>query len=298
LCGARRADGDFGICNTGRGYNIASICIHRGEEPVISGERGICNIFFSHCNLQCIYCQNHQISRNDSEETSMTLDEVILNVTEIMNRGINSVGFVSPSHMVDQVKDIMDAINHTGRRPVYVWNSNGYDWVKTLKTLEGSIDVYLPDFKYADDMLGRSLSGIDNYPRIAISAIKEMIRQRGTSITLNDEGVIESGVIIRHLILPGHVENSKACLRIIADELSTSVHISLMSQYHPIPGMRDHPELNRTITREEYEEVVEEFEKLGFYRGWTQELESESNYNPDFDRDHPFEIENDVKEKS
>jgi putative pyruvate formate lyase activating enzyme len=298
LCGSKREEEDYGFCNTGRGYNISSICIHRGEEPVISGPKGICNIFFSHCNLQCIYCQNHQISRNDVEETLIPLDEVVRNVSEILDTGIKSVGFVSPSHMVDQVKEIIDAINQAKQRPVYVWNSNGYDWVKTLKSLEGLVDVYLPDFKYSDKQLGKTLSGVENYPQIALKAINEMIRQRGTSISLNDEGVIESGVIIRHLILPGHVENSKACLRMIADELSTSVHISLMSQYHPVEGLSKQSELNRTITREEYEEVIEEFERLGFYRGWTQELESESYYNPDFVRDHPFEIEDKLQEKS
>jgi putative pyruvate formate lyase activating enzyme len=200
--------------------------------------------------------------------------------------------------MVDQVKNIIQSINSTRRRPVYVWNTNGYDGVKTLRTLEGLIDVYLPDYKYADAELGMLLSGVEDYPQIAINAIKEMVRQRGTSISLNDKGVIESGVIIRHLILPGHVENSKQCLQMIADELSTSVHISLMSQYHPVPGILNHPELNRSISVDEYKEVIEEFEQLGFYRGWTQELESESNYNPDFGRDHPFETEIDFKQKS
>ncbi len=288
LCGATREPGDFGTCNTGNDFNISSIFIHQGEEPVISGTRGICNIFFSHCNLQCVYCQNFQISRNDAAEELMPLQDVINKITGILDSGISSVGFVSPSHMAQQVKTIIREIRQTGRNPVYVWNTNGYDRVKTLQSLEGLINVYLPDFKYSDAKLGFQLSGVKDYPETALKAIREMVRQQGTSITLNDEGTIESGVIIRHLILPGHVENSKACLRMIADEISTSVTISLMSQYHPIGGIKGYPELKRTITKKEYEDVLEEYERLGFFRGWTQELASESFYNPDFERDEPF----------
>ena len=191
--------------------------------------------------------------------------------------------------MVDQVKDIISMINNTGRKPVYVWNTSAYDHVKTLRSLEGIIDVYLPDFKYADPELGKTLSDVEDYPRRAILALKEMYRQKGSSIILNHEDTIEFGMIIRHLILPGYVENSKACLRIISEELSPSVHISLMSQYHPIPEVMDHPQLGRTISPDEYREVVDEFDRLGFYRGWVQELESESFYNPDFNEVHPFE---------
>ncbi len=289
LCGARREENDLGICNSDRNYNISSIVIHHGEEPVISGTKGICNIFFSHCNLQCIYCQNYQISRNVEKNFPIRLEELTDKIISILDTGVPSVGFVSPSHMADQVMDIIDSLHASGRKPIYVWNTNGYDRVRTLRIFENKIDVFLPDFKYSNAVLGMTLSGIKDYPEKALKAIREMVRQRGTSVTLNDDGLVESGVIIRHLILPGHVENSKACLKLIAEEISPSVNISLMSQYHPVPGLSRFPELQRTITREEYEEVLDEYYRLGFYRGWTQELESESIYNPDFLRKDPFE---------
>ncbi len=288
LCGARREEGNFGICNSDRNYNISSVVVHHGEEPVISGTKGICNIFFSHCNLQCIYCQNYQISRNDGLNIPLSLEELTGKIISSLDSGVQSLGFVSPSHMADQVTDIIESLEKAGRKPVFVWNSNGYDRVKTLKTFEDKIDVYLPDFKYSDAGLGFTLSGVKDYPQNAIKAIREMVRQKGTSIMLNDEGIIESGVIIRHLILPGYVENSLNCLKLIAEEISTSVNISLMSQYHPVPGLSGHPALQRPITRAEYEEVLEEYYRLGFYRGWTQEMESESVYNPDFLRPDPF----------
>lgn len=191
--------------------------------------------------------------------------------------------------MAAQVKEIIHAIHATGRKPVYIWNSNGYDRIQTLRSVENLIDVYLPDFKYAETQLGYSLSGVRDYPQTALKAIKEMVRQKGTSLTLNDDGTVASGVIIRHLVLPGHVDNSKACLRLIAEEISPALTISLMSQYHPVPGIKGHPELTRTLTRIEYDEVLEEYYRLGFFRGWTQELISESYYNPDFQRESPFQ---------
>ena len=218
----------------------------------------------------------------------MDFQQVIEKITGFLDQGVSSIGFVSPTHMAEQVRQIIAAVNLSGKKPVYVWNSNGFDRVKILETFENTIDVYLPDFKYADTQLGRVLSGVDDYPEKALKAIREMVRQKGTSITLNDDGTIESGVIIRHLILPGHVENSKQCLRLLAEEISPSLFISLMSQYHPVPGIKGHPELNRTLIQEEYEEVLEEYYRLGFYRGWTQELVSEATYNPDFYSEKPF----------
>ena len=195
LCGASREEGDYGDCNSGNEFNISSIFVHHGEEPVISGTKGICNIFFSHCNLQCIYCQNYQISRNELKTIPLDLDTIVERIIGFLDQGVPSVGFVSPTHMAEQVKTIIEAVNQTGRRPVYVWNSNGYDRVKTLQSFENDIDVYLPDFKYADADLGYSLSGVENYPEIAVKAICEMVHQKGTSITLSDEGTIESGII-------------------------------------------------------------------------------------------------------
>jgi len=255
------------------------------------GQHGICNIFFSRCNMQCVYCQNFQISRRLGEilEEKMTLTEVIRQIEEVLDQGSHAVGFVSPSHFIPQVKVIMNALSARGRKPVYVFNTSSYDKVETIKSFDGQMDVWLPDLKYLDDRIGRVISDTPNYPEIACAAIKEMFYQKGSSIWLDDNGCITSGLIIRHLVLPGKVENSKNVLRWIANELSPSVHVSLMSQYHPTPKTANHPLLGRTLKFEEYEEVKEEFYRLGFYRGWVQEMDSPTNYRPDFKYEHPFE---------
>lgn len=291
-CHANRPEGKFGFCRSDTGFYIASICQHHGEEPAISGKHGICNLFFSHCNMQCVYCQNYQISRNNGEpgKYKRNLPEVVDQVVSILASGSNSVGFVSPSHFIPQVRSIVGALAERECRPTFIFNTNAYDRWQTIASLEGVIDVWLPDLKYMDERLGRIYSGTPNYPHAATTAIKEMFRQVGADLHLGEDGTAESGLIIRHLVLPGQVDNSKAVLRWIADELSPSVHLSLMSQYSPTPAVRDHPELGRTLRADEYAEVVEELERLGFYRGWTQELESSAEYRPDFESGkHPFE---------
>lgn len=289
-CRAKRFAGELGYCQTGMDFNIASICIHHGEEPVISGKYGICNIFFTHCNLQCLFCQNYQISRNgiDHPEYQMELKEVLKQIEKILDNGIQSVGFVSPSHCIPQMKDIIRALKERGRKPIFVMNTNAYDKKEIIISLKESIDVYLPDLKYMDKNLAKSYSGAADYPKIAREALREMFRQRGAEIIVNAEGVIQSGLIIRHLVLPGQAENSKACLRFIAEELSPSVYISLMAQYCPPPAVSDHPELGRILSREEYDEIREEMERLGFQNGWFQDLDSLDYYLPDFHRTEIF----------
>ncbi len=291
FCGVNRNIGKLGYCRTDAGYHISSICIHRGEEPVISGANGICNIFFSHCNLQCIYCQNFQISRNKglAEERIMTLDEVVNSVIACLNQGAEAVGFVTPSHFVPHVRAIIEELHLRGLYPVTVYNSNGYDTVESLRSLEGLIDVYLPDLKYASASLSKSLSDASDYPEVARKAIAEMYRQKGSSVIVSDDGQAVNGLIIRHLVLPGQTDDSIAILKWIAEELSPSLHISLMSQYYPTSCMINHPQLNRKITEEEYSMVEKAMEELGFYNGWIQEMSSAHTYKPDFLRENPFE---------
>jgi putative pyruvate formate lyase activating enzyme len=290
-CKANRFTGKLGYCKTDAGFNISSICLHRGEEPVISGKYGICNIFFSHCNLQCIYCQNYQISRNSSKSINKKyeLPEIIEEIKWIFDKGCNSIGFVSPSHNIIQMKIIIEELKLNGYNPITIFNTNAYDKVETIRELDGLIDVYLPDFKYSDSDLALKFSGVKDYTEIAIQSISEMYRQKGSNLIINDDGEAESGLIIRHLVFPGHIDNSISALREIADKISTSVHISLMSQYHPITRNNKFTELNREINREEYQLVIDEMESLGFYKGWVQELDSPTNYQPDFERVQPFE---------
>jgi putative pyruvate formate lyase activating enzyme len=289
-CGVNRNLGKMGYCRAGAGYHIGSICIHRGEEPVISGAKGICNIFFSHCNLQCIYCQNFQISRNKGivEERIMSLEEVVTGVISCLEQGAEAVGFVTPSHFVPHVRAIISELHARGFYPVTVYNSNGYDTVESLSSLEGLIDVYLPDFKYASAHLSDSFSNAEDYPGIAKMAITEMFRQKGSSVIVSDSGQAVNGLIIRHLVLPGETDDSIDILKWISTELSPSIYISLMSQYYPTSCMINHPRLSRKITEDEYSVVEKAMEDLGFYNGWIQEISSAHNYKPDFLRENPF----------
>jgi len=290
-CHADRFSSIPGYCMSGASFNISSVCIHKGEEPAISGTDGICNIFFTNCNLQCIYCQNWQISTNLKERnlTEMSLERVIREITIILDGGINMIGFVSPSHAIPQMKIIINILEFLGYQPVKVYNTNGYDKLETIQSLDGIIDVYLPDFKYMDHFLAKEYSDAADYPDVSAKALKEMYRQKGAALHLSDNGTAESGIIIRHLLLPGQFENSRKVLQFIAEEISPKLHISLMSQYYPSPGVSCHPFLNRPLKHEEYKEVVDEMNNLGFFNGWIQELDSRHNYRPDFNRKHPFE---------
>lgn len=290
-CGANRFSDKLGYCKSDTSFYISSICVHRGEEPPISGSHGICNVFFGHCNLQCIYCQNHQISDNAEYDAARrwSLKDVLVKIIRCLDSGCKALGFVSPSHFVPQMKIIISSLRDLGYHPTIVYNTNAYDNVETLKEIEPLVDVYLPDFKYCDPQLGKDFSDASNYPEIAKAALKEMYRQKGSSFITDEENLAKRGILIRHLVLPGYVENSLDVLRFIADEISTSIHISLMSQYHPAFLAIDLPPLNRSLHKEEYFKVIDEFHHLGFRKGYIQELESYENYRPDFDKDNPFE---------
>jgi putative pyruvate formate lyase activating enzyme len=290
-CKVDRFKGGTGYCRADAGTNIASICIHRGEEPSISGPDGICNIFFSGCNLRCIYCQNHEISRPGAEcrSNSIAFHEALNIITGILDRGIKAVGFVSPSHVVPQVKAIIKVLNLRGYKPKTVYNTNSYDKKETINNFEGMIDVYLPDYKYITPDTARELSDAIDYPLVAREAIREMYHQRGSVLATDEEGRAERGILIRHLVLPGHAEESKKVLKTIAEEISTGVSISLMSQYHPTQWVASHEDLGRTLYKSEYQEVVEAMEYLGFRNGWVQDMDSHQNYRPDFRKENPFE---------
>ena len=289
-CGVDRFVEPTGFCRTAAGYAIASVTLHRGEEPVLSGKKGICNVFFGHCNLRCLYCQNFQISRNESriKGADWSLQTVVGAVTAILDTGVGHLGFVSPSHMVPQMVAIINEVQRQGYRPVIVYNSNGYDRVATLQQLEPLIDVYLPDCKYMDPVLAGKWSGAADYPAVAGAALREMYRQKGNILHLGAEGMAERGLIVRHLVLPGAVANSLAVLRFLADELSNRIAFSLMAQYRPIESVVNNEPLNRRLLLSEYAEVVATMEQLGFSEGWIQECTSADYYNPDFEQDSPF----------
>jgi putative pyruvate formate lyase activating enzyme len=274
------------------GMNIASVCIHRGEEPVLSGKEGICNIFFAGCNLRCLYCQNHEISQRRSgiRNSGLDLESVLNKIIQILSEGITAVGFVSPSHVVPQVKAIIKGLNSRGYKPITVYNTNGYDKFETIRSLSGLIDVYLPDYKYVTGAIAAEYSDAPDYPETALKAIKEMYYQKGSTLATDYDGRAESGLLIRHLVLPGHYEESKNVLSSLAEELSPGVHLSLMSQYHPTAQVVRHPILNRPLYKAEYEDVVKTMESLGFRNGWVQDMDSNLDYRPDFRKDNPFEV--------
>jgi len=283
--------GGSGYCRMDAGMNIASVCIHRGEEPQISGPDGICNIFFSGCNLHCVYCQNHDISRpaGTCRSKILTIEEALDAIMNILSSKVVSVGFVSPSHMVPQVKAIIKGLNGRGLKPITVYNTNGYDRPEVIDSLDGLIDVYLPDYKYVSPGIAAEYSDAPDYPEVALKAVKRMYFQKGSTLPVDKEGRAENGMLIRHLVLPGHVEESKKVLRTIAEELSPGVHLSLMSQYHPTGSVLNHPVINRALYREEYESVVQGMVSLGFRNVLVQDPDSYLNYRPDFSCENPFE---------
>jgi putative pyruvate formate lyase activating enzyme len=239
--------------------------------------------------MRCVYCQNHEISRPYAATArEMSVKEIAAEILNLLPSCENRVGFVSPSHYVPHVVEIVDMVRASGVRPLFVYNSNGYDSPEMLRRLEGRIDVYLPDFKYSDAALARQLSGVDHYPQAALKAIGEMYRQKGSPLWLDENGLAESGLIIRHLVLPGLVEQSVNVLRMIADELSVSVHLSLMSQYYPPFEIPSFPSLNRTLQPDEYAKALEAFFELGFSKGWTQNPDSTQHYHPRFAGNEPF----------
>ena len=290
-CKVNRFEGPRGYCKTDAGMNIATVCIHRGEEPVISGRDGICNIFFAGCNLRCAYCQNHEISqcRTMTVKVNNDYDLLLDQIEDILEEGITAIGFVSPSHVIPQVKAILRGLHERGLKPVKVYNTNGYDTLESIRGLDGLIDVYLPDFKYASPEIAKDFSDASDYPEVAFKAIKEMYYQKGSTLSLDENGRAENGLLIRHLVLPGHANESKKVLRTIAEELSPGIHLSLMSQYHPTSAVAEHPDLSRSLYKEEYDEVVKEMENLGFRNGWVQDMDSNLNYRPDFRKENPFE---------
>lgn len=213
--------------------HVASLVIHKGEEPPISGERGIVNLFFPSCNMQCIYCQNYEISTRGTRGTVMSLDEVCDAIIELLPLSENNLGFVSPTHFVPQMVNIVEELRRRGYNPTIIYNSNGYDLPETIRSLEDIVDVWLPDFKYSDNTLATELSEAPDYSRHALAAIKTMMHQTGVTLQTDERGMARRGIIIRHLVLPGFAENSIGVLKLISEDLSPGLHLSLMSQYYP-----------------------------------------------------------------
>ena len=268
-CEIDRYNGTSGKCRTGSLPKIASCNIHHGEEPPVSGFRGSGAIFFSGCSLRCMFCQNYPISQlaNGNEVSIETLSEYMLS---LQKREAHNVNLVTPTHFVPQIVEALWGAIKRGLRIPILYNSSGYDDVQTLQALEGIIDIYLPDMKYGDNRSAEKYSGARCYVEINRAAIREMYRQVG-ELVVDEDGIAQRGLIIRHLILPGNISNTLAVLEFIT-QISKAIPVSLMSQYFPAYNAPSLPELRNKIGKKEYEDALCILDNLGLVNGWTQPL--------------------------
>lgn len=269
-CRVDRLAGEHGVCRSGALARVASWNRHDWEEPPISGTRGSGTIFFSGCTGACIFCQNFPISHLN-HGIDVSVERLASMMLELQAKGCHNVNLVSATHFVPQVLAALTAAVPQGFRLPLVYNSSGYETVETLRLLDGVVDIYLPDAKYADDAVARRLSGFVRYVEANRAALEEMYRQVGADLLLDGEGIAVRGMIIRHLVLPGGLAGSGAVAQWLAGNLSPRVHISIMSQYFPAYHAVGHPELGRKITEEEYEAAVGAFVAAGLETGWQQE---------------------------
>ncbi len=281
-CKVNRALGNKGRCRCNDKIKIALASIHNYEEPCISGKNGSGTIFFSNCNLKCIYCQNYEISQLDKGK-EITIDHLAEIFINQQNKNVNNINLVTPTMYVPQIIEAIKIARNNGLKIPIIYNSNGYENVETIKMLDGYIDVYLPDLKYYSNEIAKKYSKIDNYFSNAVNAIKEMQKQVGNPI-FNEDGIIQKGVIIRHLILPNHILNTKKILKYIKENFDENTYISVMAQYFPTYKAKDDDKINRKISKKEYKEVEEYLYLLNLKNGYIQELgEHEEEYVPNFD---------------
>jgi putative pyruvate formate lyase activating enzyme len=268
-CGVDRLNGERGVCKVGKNPVVSSYNVHLGEEPPISGTRGSGTIFFTSCNLRCIYCQNFPISQlgNGAEVTTQDLAEMMIS---LQSRECHNINFVTPSHFVPQILEALSFAWEMGFDLPLVYNTSGYDSMEALKLLDGIIDIYLPDMRYSDNLVAKRLSSVENYVEVNREAVREMYRQVGNLVT-DEEGIAQKGLLIRHLILPHNLAGSKKTFRFIAEEISEEIHLSLMGQYFPTFKATEDVSINRKITSEEYQLAEESFFESGLTWGWMQE---------------------------
>ncbi|MFZ1981756.1 MAG: hypothetical protein WAU61_10650 [Smithella sp.] len=285
-CGVDRTKGELGYCRLPADIVMNCALSHHGEEPPLSGTQGAGTIFLSSCNLGCIYCQNYQISHN-TQGRNLTILQLATVMLDLQKSGCHNVEPVTPTPHVPLVMEALCLARAQGLTVPFVYNCGGYENPNIIRMLEEMVDIYLPDFKYGLEEDSIMFSSAPEYPRFALDSIKEMVKQVGDGLEIKD-GIAQKGIIIRHLVLPNRIENSKEVLRMIKKEISTSVQLSLMSQYTPVAKVRHHPVLKRRITKIEYEQVLDYALKLGFDNIFVQEVNDEE-LTPDFDQSNPFD---------
>jgi len=279
-CGADRLSGEKGFCETGAVAEVSSSNEHHGEEPPLSGFRGSGTIFFAHCNLRCVFCQNYPISHlgHGSPVEPAGLAVMML---ELQRRGCHNINFVTPTHVAPQILEALRLAIKGGLKLPLVWNSGGYDSVETLKLFDGIVDIYLPDMKYDDDANAEKYSGVSKgrgtacraptkgYREVNRGAIREMHRQVG-DLVMDEEGIAIRGLIVRHLVLPGGLAGSEGVLRFLAEDISLGTAVSLMAQYFPANRAHEFPELAKGLAAKDYRDAAEAMEQLGLENGWKQ----------------------------
>lgn len=279
-CGADRTR-TRGLCGANDQIEAARASLHLWEEPPISGTNGSGTVFFSHCSLGCVFCQNRQISRRDGVGKALSTEDLAQTFLSLEKQGAHNINLVTGAHYVSQIIQALSLARRSGLQIPIVYNSSGYERVETLRMLEGYIDLYLPDYKYYSSYYAARYSHAEDYREIAVAAITEMVRQTGIP-QYDDSGLLTRGTIIRHLMLPGLGSDTAQVLRDIASRFGDTVLVSLMRQYTPF-DMQDWPELNRTITEEEYADACEQFRSLGL-GGFFQQSDSISeSFIPAFD---------------
>ena len=273
-------------------YKIARVGLHHFEEPCLSGERGSGTIFFSGCNLRCLFCQNFEISHG-GKGLEVSEKQLVSLMLYLQDSGAHNINLVTPSNYTNLLKDTLKIAKSQLKIPI-VWNSSGYETVQNLKKLDGLVDIYLPDFKYSDDDLAWEYSHAKGYRKIAFDAISEMRRQQPDDV-VGDDGMMQKGGIVRHLVLPGALENTKGVLQDISS-IDDTMYVSLMGQYFPTPNVENHPILSRRITEDEYDQAMQAFFDAGLQNGFSQELDSATEeYVPDFDLQALQEILNETE---
>ncbi len=284
-CGVDRTKGELGYCRLPADIIMDCALAHHGEEPPLSGTGGAGTIFLSSCNLGCTYCQNYQISHNPrgSELTVLQLAKVML---DLQKSGCHNIEPVTPTPQTPLVVEALCMARMQGLTVPFVYNCGGYENSDVIRMLDGMVDIYLPDFKYGLDEDALLFSGAPDYPRLAMESIREMVQQIGDELAV-ENGIASHGIIIRHLVLPGRLDNSREALRHLKKEISKSVPISLMSQYTPTERVKSHPQLGRRILQAEYSQIVDYALDLGFENLFIQDVNDDA-LTPDFDRTHPF----------
>jgi len=280
-CGVNRTKGEKGVCQAGDTLTVAKTLPHFGEEPALAGQNGSGTIFFTYCHLRCRFCQNYQISQQHLGNP-MSSGQLADTMISLQEKGCHNINFVSPTHFLPMIIRALKEAMVEGLTLPLVYNSNGYEKKEILKLLDGIIDIYLPDAKYGDDSQARELSGAQHYTRYNLSALEEMYRQVGP-LQINEQGIAERGLIIRHLVLPHDLSGTEKVLKMIKEHIGTKAHLSLMGQYFPAYRAHEQGKINRKLTGEEYQKCLTLLDKYGFENGWCQEPEDvEEEFVPNF----------------